>query len=213
MRLVDDVSPERSFLEPETQEITMNSLKPRLVLTMLALAVLAGAARADEYALDAAHSAAVFRVSHIGLSWTYGRFDTLSGGFSVDPQNPTSAAFELSAKVDSVDTGNAQRDQHLKSPDFFDAKQFPTVTFKSTSAKAVDGGYEVAGTLTLHGATKPLTITLKGGRTVEFPRGVSRTGFSGEFTVKRTDFGMDKMVGPAGDDINVQFSFEGTKKK
>jgi polyisoprenoid-binding protein YceI len=213
VRHVDDTAPVRSILEPETEETTMSNLNPRIIFAALVLAVPAGNARADDYAIDAAHSAAVFRVSHIGLSWIYGRFDTVSGSFSVDPQNPASAAFELSAKVDSVDTGNAQRDQHLKSPDFFDARQFPTVAFKSTSAKAVDGGFEVTGTLTLHGVTKPLTITLKGGRSVEFPRGVPRTGYTGEFTVKRTDFGMDKMVGPAGDDINVQFSFEGTKKK
>jgi polyisoprenoid-binding protein YceI len=171
-----------------------------------------GSVRADEYTVDAAHAAAVFRVSHVGLSWTYGRFKTVSGTFTVDARNPAGAKFELTAAVDSVDTDNAQRDQHLKSPDFFNAKQFPAIAFKSTIAKPVDGGFEVAGELTLHGVTKPLTIVLKGGRTAEFPRGVQRTGYSGEFTIKRSDFGMDKMGPAVGDEISVQISFEGTKK-
>src|SRR6516164_5664704 len=98
----------------------MSMLKPRLVLAAVLVAATGAAARADDYAVDTAHSAAVFRVAHVGLSWIYGRFDDLSGTFSVDPRNPASARFELTAKADSVDTGNAQRDQHLKSPDFFD---------------------------------------------------------------------------------------------
>jgi polyisoprenoid-binding protein YceI len=185
---------------------------PRLVLATLVVTALSGTARGDEYAVDAAHSAAVFRVSHIGLSWTFGRFKDLSGTFAVDARNPAATRFELSARVDTVDTDNAQRDQHLKSPDFFNAKEFPVIRFKSTSAKAVEGGYEVTGDLTLHGATKPLTIVLKGGRTAEFPRGVQRTGYTGEFTIKRSEFGMDKMLPAVGDDIHVNVSFEGTKK-
>lgn len=190
----------------------MSTFRPQIVVAVLILAATGAPALADEYAIDPAHSAAVFRVSHIGLSWVYGRFNDVSGGFAVDPRNPASTRFELSAKPESIDTGNAQRDQHLKSPDFFDAKQFPAIAFKSTSVKPVDGGYEVAGTLTLHGVTKPLTLTLKGGRTAEFPRGVQRTGFVGEITIKRSDFGMDKMLQAVGDEINVQLSFEGTKK-
>jgi polyisoprenoid-binding protein YceI len=190
----------------------MRIRSPRLVLAALVVAALGGSARADEYAVDSAHAAAVFRVSHIGLSWTYGRFKDLSGTFAVDARNPAATRFELSARVDSLDTDNAKRDQHLASPDFFNAKQFPTISFKSTSAKPVEGGYEVAGMLTLHGVSKPLTLVLKGGRTAEFPRGVQRTGYSGEFTIKRSDFGMDKMLEAVGDDIQVQLSFEGTKK-
>jgi polyisoprenoid-binding protein YceI len=182
------------------------------VLAALAVAVSGGGAGAGEYAVDPAHSAAVFRASHLGLSWTYGRFKGLSGTFAVDAQSPAETHFELSAKADSIDTDNAQRDQHLKSPDFFNAKQFPAITFKSTAAKPVEGGYEVDGELTLHGATRPLTILLKGGRSAEFPRGVQRTGYVGEFTIKRSEFGMDKMLGAVGDEILVHLSFEGTEK-
>jgi polyisoprenoid-binding protein YceI len=182
------------------------------VLATLAVAGSGGGARGDEYAVDPAHSAVVFRASHLSLSWIYGRFKGLSGTFAVDAQSPAETHFELSAQAGSVDTDNAQRDQHLKSPDFFNSKQFPAITFKSTAVKPFEGGYEVAGDLTLHGVTRPLTILLKGGRTAEFPRGVQRTGYVGEFTIKRSEFGMDKMLGAVGDDILVHLSFEGTKQ-
>jgi polyisoprenoid-binding protein YceI len=176
------------------------------------LAIVEPSTRADDYTVDPAHSAAVFRVSHLGLSWSYGRFGDVSGSFAIDAQNPSGTLFTLMAQVGSIDTGNAKRNEHLKSPDFFDAAQYPTVSFKSTSVRPVNGGYEVEGDLTLHGVTKPITLNLKGGRTAEFPRGVQRTGYVTEFSIKRSDFGMDKMVGAVGDKITVEFSFEGTKQ-
>jgi len=190
----------------------MTIRSPRLVLVALAVAALTGTARGDEYAIDRPHAFAVFRCSHVGISWVFGRFKDLSGTFTLDSRNPSATQFDLSAKVDSIDTDNVQRDQHLKSPDFFNAKEFPVMRFKSKSVKAVDGGYEVAGDLTLHGATKPLTIVLKGGKTAEVPAGVHRIGYSTEFTIKRSEFGMDKMLDAIGNDVHVQLSFEGTKK-
>jgi polyisoprenoid-binding protein YceI len=183
-----------------------------VLLSVLLTAGLVGTMRADNFAVDATHSAAVFRVSHLGLSWIYGRFKDISGTFTVDPKTPESARFELSAKVDSVDTDNGQRDTHLKSPDFFNSKQFPTMAFKSTKAKAVDGGYEITGELSLHGAKKDVTLVLKGGRVTDFPPGVKRTGFVGELTIKRSDFGMNKMLEAVGDEVQVFLTFEGTKK-
>jgi polyisoprenoid-binding protein YceI len=197
---------------PSTKEIEMSRFAYSLAISTLLTVVVGAGARADDYTVDPAHSAAVFRVSHLGLSWTYGRFKDVSGSFAVDPQNPSGTLFYLTAQVGSIDTDNAKRNEHLKSPDFFDAAQYPTVTFKSTSARPVEGGYEVAGDLTLHGVTKPLTIILKGGRSAEFPKGVQRTGYVTEFTIKRSDFGMDKMVGAVGDKITVELSFEGTKQ-
>src|SRR4029077_6587239 len=108
----------------------MTIRSPRLILATLVLAALSGNARGDEYAVDSAHAAAIFRVSHIGLSWTFGRFKDLSGTFAVDSRNPAATRFELSARADTIDTDNAQRDQHLKSPDFFNAKEFPVIRFQ-----------------------------------------------------------------------------------
>ena len=112
-----------------------------------------------------------------------------------------------------MDTNNAGRDNHLRSPDFFNAKQYSSVNFKSTAVKPVEGGYEVTGDLTLHGKTKPVTFTLKGGGKAEFPKGTSRTGFSTDFVIKRTDFGVGKPMPALGDDVHVSIDFEGVTKK
>ncbi|HEV8061639.1 MAG TPA: YceI family protein [Gemmataceae bacterium] len=183
-----------------------------LFLIASGVTMVASAARADEYALDGAHAAATFKISHIGLSWTNGRFKDLSGSFTIDPANPATTRFDVTAKAESVDTDNAKRDEHLRSPDFFNAKQFPAVNFKSTSARAVESGYEVTGNLSLHGVTKPITLIIVGGRTAEFPKGVQRTGYSTEFKIKRSEFGMDKMLEAIGDEVFISVSFEGTKK-
>ncbi|WP_165228682.1 YceI family protein [Aquisphaera insulae] len=187
----------------------------RLLESALAIALAAVAAPscfgAENYTLDAAHAAVTFKASHLGLSWTYGRFKEISGAFAIDTADPTATRFEVVAKAESLDTDNAKRDEHLRGPDFFNSKEFPVVSFKSTSVKAVEGGYEVTGDLTLHGVTKPIAVVLRGGGTAEFPKGVHRTGYSGEFQIKRSEFGMDKMTGPIGDEVFVAISFEGTR--
>lgn len=179
---------------------------------LVAATVAAPAARADDYVLDPAHAAVTFKISHLGLSWTCGRFKDLSGSFTIDTTNPAATKIEITAKAESVDTDNAKRDEHLRSPDFFNVKQYPALSFKSTAVKAVKDGYEVTGNMTLHGTTKAVTVTLVGGRTAEFPKGVQRTGYSAEFKIKRSDYGMDKMLEAIGDDVLISVSFEGTKK-
>lgn len=166
---------------------------------------------ADSYNLDPTHTAVTFKVSHIGLSWTYGRFNEVSGRFVVDSADPSQSSFELSLNPASIDTGNEKRDEHLKSPDFLNVKQFAAASFRSTSVKSVEGGLEVTGDFTFHGKTQPITFTLAGGKTAEFPPGVRRTGYSTQFKLKRADFGMDKMAGAIGDEVFVAISFEGTK--
>jgi len=179
-------------------------------------AVLAGAAiarGADEYAIDPMHSGVAFKISHLGLSWIHGRFDEFSGHFAIDPQDPASCSFELTISAQSIDTNNRKRDDHLRSPDFFNVKQFPALTFKSTAVQPVKDGYDVTGDLTLHGVTRPVTLKLVGGRSAEFPKGVHRTGFSAEFVIKRSDFGISKFAEAVGDNVYAEVSFEGTKKK
>jgi len=172
-----------------------------------------GYSTADDYVIDTAHSGVTFQISHLNLSYVHGRFDSFSGGFTLDSSDPAKSSFKLNIKTESVDTNNAQRDNHLRSPDFFNAKQFPAIAFTSTAVKPIEGGYEVTGDLTMHGETKPVTFSLKGGRTAEFPRGVPRTGFSTELMLKRSDFGVGKPMPVLGDDVQISISFEGTKKK
>jgi polyisoprenoid-binding protein YceI len=168
---------------------------------------------AEAYSGDPSHAGVAFKISHLGLSWVQGRFDDISGQFTLDRQNPANCSFELEAKTESVDTNNRKRDDHLRSPDFFNAKQFPGITFKSTSVRAAQGGYEVTGDLMLHGVTRPVTFLLSGGKSAEFPKGVHRTGFSGELSIKRSEFGITKYVGAVADNVHLELSFEGTKKR
>lgn len=165
----------------------------------------------ESYSLDPAHTAIVFKVEHMGLSWSYGRFNDVSGDFRVDPEKPASARFALAIKTESLDTGNAKRDEHLASPDFFNTKQFPVISFKSTAVKGVNDGLEVTGDLTMHGETRPVTFLLKGGKSGEFPPGVHRRGYSTHLKLKRSDYGMDKMIPAVGDEIHIEISFEGVK--
>jgi polyisoprenoid-binding protein YceI len=183
-----------------------------LALVTVSVMMFASGAQADEYVVDSAHAAVTFKVSHIGLSWTHGRFKDISGSFVIDPAKPAASEFEIIASANSLDTDNAKRDEHLRSPDFFNTKQFPKLSFKSTAVRAVRGGYEVTGDLTLHGQKKSITVLMTGGRTAEFPKGVHRIGYSADFKIKRSDFGMDKMAEAIGDEVVVSVSFEGTKQ-
>jgi polyisoprenoid-binding protein YceI len=184
--------------------------------TALAVIVLSGlgtAATADDYVIDAAHSGVNFKISHLGLAYVHGRFDSFAGSFAIDSSDPAKSSFTLSIKPETVDTNNTGRDTHLRGPDFFNVKQYPVISFTSTSVKPSEEGYEVTGDLTLHGATKPVTFSLKGGKSAEFPPGVKRTGYSTELVLKRSDFGVGKPMPALDDDIFVSISFEGTKKR
>jgi polyisoprenoid-binding protein YceI len=171
------------------------------------------AAAADVYTYDGVHSSVSFKARHLGLSWIHGRFNDVSGTFSLDRENPAKSTFALTIQVASVDTANKLRDVHLLQADYFDAAKYPTIEFKSTSVKPVDGGYEVTGDFTMHGTTKPITFVLKGGQELIDKKGVKRVGFSTETTLKRSDFGFDPgAIGPIGDEALILIDCEGTGK-
>jgi polyisoprenoid-binding protein YceI len=167
---------------------------------------------ADEYLYDNVHSSISFKARHLDISWIHGRFNAAEGKFVLDRQNPANSRFELSIKADSVDTNNAQRDEHLRQPDYFDTKQFPTIDFKSTGVKPIEGGYEVQGNFTMHGKTQPVTLKLTGGKEHVF-KGVKRVAFSTELSLKRSDYGFDpKAIGPIGDEALILIDCEGVGK-
>ena len=170
------------------------------------------ATAADEYDYDAVHSSVSFKARHLDISWIHGRFNEVSGKFSLDRDDPSKSTFQLTIKADSVDTGNTARDQHLRQPDYFDTKQFPTIEFKSTSTKAIKGGYEVTGNFTMHGTTNPITLVLTGGKEHDF-KGVKRVAFSTELSLKRSDYNFDKRaIGPIGDEALIIIDCEGVRK-
>lgn len=170
------------------------------------------ATAADEYAYDLVHSSVSFKARHLDISWIHGRFNEVEGKFSLDREHPAKSTFELTIKADSIDTANQARDEHLRQPDYFDTKQFPTIEFKSTSTKPIDGGYEVTGDFTMHGTTKEITLVLMGGKEHEF-KGVKRVAFSTDLSLKRSDFGFDKKaIGPIGDEALIFIDCEGVRK-
>jgi polyisoprenoid-binding protein YceI len=193
----------------------MRRFLPALLLTSLAgLAALAAkpAVAADEYVYDPVHSSISFKARHLDISWIHGRFNEAEGKFILDRKDPSKSKFELSIKVESVDTANKARDEHLRQPDYFDAKQFPTIDFKSTSVKAIPHGYEVTGDFTMHGKTKQVAVKLLGGKEIEF-KGTKRVGFSTEIALKRSDFGFDPtQIGLIGDEALIFIDCEGMRQ-
>ncbi|MFN0249167.1 MAG: YceI family protein [Kofleriaceae bacterium] len=168
---------------------------------------------AGTYALDPIHSVVTFKIKHMNVSHTIGRFNKVEGSFTLDG-DLAKTKVEIKVAADSVYTADKKRDDHLKSPDFLNAAQFPTITFASTAVKVADGRFEVTGDLDLHGVKKPVTATfeLVGAGKHMMDDKQFLAGFTGDLTIKRTDFGMDKMVGPAGDDITLTIAVEGSKK-
>lgn len=166
---------------------------------------------AETYAVDAVHSTVLFRINHMGASNFYGRFNGIEGEFKVVEGGTGSVSVTIDAA--SVDTANAQRDGHLKSPDFFSVEEFPQITFKSDALKHLGGAkYEAKGSLALHGVTKEVTVALERIGNGEM-KGTPITGFEGTVTIKRSDFGMKYgLGGPLGDDVKLILAIEGKRK-
>ncbi len=182
------------------------------VVAVLMLIPVSSVRAADSYGVDPMHTSVSFQIQHAGISYVHGRFNQVSGEFTIDKDDPANSSYALTINVDSVDTNNKQRDTHLRSGDFFNVKQFPTITFKSTSVKPVEGGYEVTGNLTLHGETKEIKFKLSGGKETEFPPKVKRAGYWTDIKIKRSDFGMKNMLEAIGDPVYIAVGVEAVKK-
>ena len=182
------------------------------VQTGTAPAPAASAAEAATYGIDNVHSHAMFRVHHLGAGQFWGRFNDVSGSMSFDAAGvPT--AFDISVAVDSVDTAEPRLDNHLKSPDFFNAKEFPALTFKSSKVtRSADGSLSVTGDFSMHGVTKEVTAALEVTGLADMGMG-ARAGVEAIFTVKRSEFGMNYGVekGTLGDQVRVVVSLEGIR--
>jgi polyisoprenoid-binding protein YceI len=142
--------------------------------------------------LDPAHSAAEFKVKHMMISNVKGKFTGLSGVLILDETDPTHSSVEASIPFASLSTGDEQRDAHLKSADFFDAEKFPTLTFQSTGVQVrAPGEHSVAGNLTMHGVTRPVTFAVEGpSKPAKDPWGNLRIGLSASTKINRKDFGL-----------------------
>jgi polyisoprenoid-binding protein YceI len=173
----------------------------------------AAIAQPVKYNIDNVHSSVIFGVGHLGISYTYGRFNKVGGEFVLDSGDVTKSTFKVTIDVASIDTNNAQRDEHLKTAEFFDVAKFPTIEFVSSEVIKTDKGMDVKGKLTLHGVTKELTIPLAKVGEGNSPFGDYRVGFLTQFPIKRSDYEMKSLTEAAGDAVTITFSIEGIKQQ
>ena len=166
-------------------------------------------AAATTYTVDTVHSAVIFSTTHMNTSRAYGRFNDITGTFTIDMEKPETSKVEIEIKVESVDTANSGRDDHLRGPDFFDVKEFPMATFASSSVKKIDDKkWNVTGPLNLHGVKKDVTIALELTGEGKGREGEALIGFHGTFQIKRSDFGIKYGLGMLGDTVDLIVSVE-----
>ncbi len=187
-----------------------------LGLVIAALTPLSLLAMVDEtkqvsssYKIDDTHSMALFRVQHMGAGAFWGMFNDLHGTVSYTPE--ATLTLDVTIDIASVDSNSDKLDQHLKSPDFFNAKEFPTMSFKSESSKPTgSGSFDVTGALTIRGVTKTITVPVAFLGAADRGMG-ARAGFEAEFTINRSDFGVTYGVekGAIGNATRVIVAIEG----
>jgi polyisoprenoid-binding protein YceI len=172
---------------------------------------------AGTYELDAAHSGVGFKVRHL-FTKVPGRFSTFSGAIQFDPAKPAATRVTVEIDAASINTDNAKRDGHLKSPDFFDVEKFPKITFKSTAVKLVDATRAtMTGDLTMRGVTKPVTLDVELLGQGPNGRGGMVAGFAATGKLNRTDYGvawnraLEGGGSLLGDDVELTFSIEAVK--
>jgi polyisoprenoid-binding protein YceI len=192
-------------------------VKKTLLSAVAVLAVLPSLASAAAFKVDASHSSVGFSVRHLVISQVRGQFTNVAGTISIDDADLAKSTVEATIDAASVHTQVADRDTHLKSPDFLDTAKYPTITFKSRKVeKGANGTLEVTGDLTLHGVTRPVTLAVTTTPEVKGMYGETRRGFSATTKISRKDYGLtwNKLVeaGPAvGDDVAIALDIEAVK--
>ncbi len=194
-------------------------MKKTLALALVAALPFVASAAPESFTLDPTHTYPNFTVEHFGLSMMHGRFDKNSGKFSFDRAAKTGSV-EVTTSTASISTGDnvkgdrpQSRDDHLRSADFFNAAEFPTMTFKSTRVSfAGDLPASVQGNLTLLGVTKPITLSFERFKCGANPfNKKDRCGGNAVGKFKRSDFGMKTAIPAVGDEITLNIEFEGDR--
>jgi polyisoprenoid-binding protein YceI len=164
------------------------------------------------YVVDPVHSAVLFKVRHFGAGNVYAWFGDFEGSFVADA-DPTKSRVEVTVKTASIDTRVEKRNNHLRSPDFFNAAQFPTATFRSTRVeRAADGNWSLSGDLTVRGKTKQVAATVVPLGMGKSPDGTVLAGLEAHLKVNRQDFDVKFMTGLLGDEIDITIALEGKKQ-
>jgi polyisoprenoid-binding protein YceI len=194
-------------------------MNTRIAVLAVAVAVASPALAADKYEFDKSHTTVGFQVRHI-VTNVGGKFQDFAGTIQVDKAKPESSSVEFTIQAASINTNEPKRDEHLKSPDFFDVANHPTITFRSTSVKpAGKDVYEVTGDLTMRGVTKRVTLPVTFLGEGKDPWGNEKIGFELSTVVNRKDYGINwnKTLDAGGvlvaDEVRIQISVEANKAK
>ena len=178
---------------------------------ILSTLLLVGTGVAETYKIDVVHSAVEFSIRHL-VGRTPGHFNEFSGTVMYDPAHPEKTSAEATIQAGSIDTGNERRDNHLKSADFFDVEKYPTITFKSTSAKKDGDTILLTGDFTMHGTTKSVTLPVTVLGVGKHPRNQAPiAGFETQIVLKRSDYGVNNWTdaaGVLGDEVRVTITLE-----
>jgi len=195
-------------------------MKSRLVLTACLCALMLLAVRPAQardpitYDIDATHSSIVFKVMHKGVNFVYGRFNEFEGTLGInDRKDPSKIEIDIEVDPKQIDTANKKRDRHLRSDDSFDIKEHKVISFKSTACKEVEENkFELAGDMTLLGQTRPITVIFELTGMADQGPDTKLLGGQTTFTIKRSEFGMDNMLGGIGDDVTIIVSLQAVRK-
>ncbi|MBP1967017.1 YceI family protein [Paenibacillus aceris] len=173
----------------------------------------------SKWAVDASHSSIDFSVRHMMIAKVKGTFHSFEAQIEADAEDLTSANILFQVDISSIDTRNSDRDTHLRSADFFDSEQHPTMTFQSTQiTKTSDGEYAVTGNLSMHGVTKPETFDVTFEGVGKDPWGNEKVGFSAVGSIKRADYGLtyNAVLETGGvligDEVKISIEIEGVKQ-
>ncbi|MGB2336979.1 MAG: YceI family protein [Alcanivorax sp.] len=186
---------------------------PALTLLLSSMAFADQPGGTYQFDKKGAHQFVTFKISHLGYSWLYGRFNDFNGTFTVDAENPENSQVTATIQTASVDSNHAERDKHLRSDDFLGVSEYPTATFKSTNIeKTGEKTAKITGDFTLHGVTKPVTLDAKLIGYGDDPWGGYRMGLEASTTLTLSDFGITKDLGPASETVEIIISVEGVKQ-
>lgn len=191
-----------------------NALKTTLLAGGLGCFALSGVATANTYDIDIVHSHIAFFIDHLGFAKVIGTANDFSGSFSFDAANPEASSLTASVKVASIDTNSAQRDSDIQGADWFNATEFPDITFVGAAfAKTGETTGTVTGDLTIAGVTRSATLEVTFNKEGENPwSGLHFAGFSARTSIKRSDFGMQAAQGMIGDDVDLLLEIEGQSR-
>jgi polyisoprenoid-binding protein YceI len=196
-------------------------MSTRPVFSMLLAAFLAAPsfARAADYTIDPSHTTVSFRVRHMMVTWVRGEFGKVSGTITYDPKAPEKTVANITIDVVGLDTRDEKRNEHLRSPDFFDTANFPTATFVSTSAARTGDTLALTGNLTIRGKSKPVVLAVTGITSeMKDPWGNLKIGAAATSTINRHDWGvswnktLDAGGVLVGDDVELLIEVEGGRK-